>query len=179
MFQELYFTLYGMDLWAATALFLGIVLIWSVIGSLFRKRMRIICLILAIVLTGVILYITLLSRRPGPISHEVRPFSTLTLGPKHPELYRAAVMNIFMFVPLGMTLPFVFETKPRNRFLLTLLIGFCLSAGIEVAQHFMLVGITQTDDVICNTLGTALGACAYPLSLLWTRLRDRKKTKQE
>ena len=179
MFQELYFTLFEMNLWAATAIFVGLILLWSVIGALFQKRMRIICILLAIVLFVLILYITLFSRKPGPIFHEIIPFSTLRLGPGYPKLYREALMNIFMFVPLGMTLPFVFETNLRNRFLLALLIGFCLSAGIEVAQHFMLVGITQSDDVICNTLGTAFGACAYPLSQLWIRLRDRKKTKSE
>ena len=45
-----------------------------------------------------------------------------------------------------------------------------LSGAIELLQHFLLVGMMQTDDVICNTLGTAVGACAYPLSLLWQKL---------
>lgn len=179
MFQQLYNGIYYMDLFAAALMFLGLILVWSVFGALLWKKMRIIGAVIAVLYAAVILYFTLFSRGKGPISHEIRPFSTLTLGPQNPELYRAAVMNIFLFVPLGMMLPHLFTGSPLRRILLSVLIGGCLSAGIELAQHFMLVGMTQTDDVICNSLGTAFGACAYPLSLLWIQLREKHKNKNK
>ena len=175
MFQQIYDAVYRMDLWAATALFAAIILIWSVLGALFRQRMQIVGIVFAIISAGLILYITLFSRHSGWISHEIMPFSTITLASERPGLYRAAIMNIFLFVPLGMALPYIFKTKTRNRLLLTVLIGAGLSVLIETTQHFLRVGMTQTDDVICNTLGAAIGMCAYPLSLLWIRLRERKK----
>lgn len=75
-----------------------------------------------------------------------------------------------------MALPYLFKTSTRNRILLTVLIGAGLSILIEAAQHFLRVGMTQTDDVICNTLGAAIGMCAYPLTLLWIKLRERRKS---
>lgn len=179
MFQEIYSAVYHAEIWAAAAGVTGLVLVWSVLGAFAVKKMRAICAVAAVVFAGLILYITVFSRGSTAISHELKPFSTFVLGPKNPELYRAAIMNIFLFVPLGMTLPYLFTAAAPRRILLSVLIGGCLSAGIELAQHFLQVGMTQTDDVICNSLGTAFGACAYPLSLLWIRLRDKRKNKNK
>ncbi len=176
MFYDIYFQFYWMNLWLATAIFIGVILIWSVMGAVFQKRIRILAVILTIISAGLILYITLFSRHSGWISHELMPFSTFTLASERPGLFRAAVMNIFLFIPLGMALPYLFKTSTRNRILLTVLIGAGLSVLIEAAQHFLRVGMTQTDDVICNTLGAAIGMCAYPLTLLWIKLRERRKS---
>ena len=178
MYQDIYFFFYRADIWVAAVSMIALIILWSVLGAFAVKRMRRICAAAAAVFTLLILIVTVFSRGSTAISHELKPFSTLVLGPKHPELYRAAVMNIFLFVPLGMSLPFLFKTNTRRRILFSILIGACLSVVIELAQHFLLVGMTQTDDVICNALGTAFGACAYPLSLLWIRLREKRKNKK-
>ena len=59
MFYDIYFQFYWMNLWLATAIFIGVILIWSVMGAVFQKRIRILAVILTIISAGLILYITL------------------------------------------------------------------------------------------------------------------------
>ena len=37
-------------------------------------------------------------------------------------------------------------------------IGLLLSAGIEYTQYRFALGVAETDDVICNTLGVFIGS---------------------
>ena len=38
--------------------------------------------------------------------------------------------------------------------------GLLLSAGIEYIQYRFALGVAETDDVICNTLGTVIGSAS-------------------
>lgn len=83
------------------------------------------------------------------------------------------LMNVFLFFPLGLTLS---NALPRRwncwlRIIVTVLAGCVLSAGIEYAQYRFALGMAETDDVICNTLGAFLGAA----SLLLTRAIEKHK----
>ena len=147
-----------------------LLIIWSVFGALFYKRMRIIGVVFAVIFTAVIIYGTLLSRTEGVRAYDLIPFSSFKKAVEQPEFYRSMLMNVFLFMPLGFALPFVFSGSIMKRILPALLIGFLLSVFIEVMQYYFSLGQAETDDVICNTLGTALGSCAYLLSLLWRRL---------
>jgi glycopeptide antibiotics resistance protein len=93
-------------------------------------------------------------------------------------MYRAMLMNVFLFVPLGLALPFIFGGKTGKRILLTLLVGLLLSVTVEAIQCFVKLGMTETDDVICNTLGTAIGSCAFLLTLLWRKLFNKTKERK-
>ena len=84
-------------------------------------------------------------------------------------------MNVFLFVPLGLSLPFVYSGTTRKRVLFTVLTGLLLSVTIEAIQYFVHFGMTETDNVICNTLGTVFGSCAYLLTLLWEKIFQRNK----
>ncbi|MCH5208817.1 MAG: VanZ family protein [Oscillospiraceae bacterium] len=68
-------------------------------------------------------------------------------------------VNIALFVPLGVALPFVFKeaTLPKAA-----LAGFILSFQIEFLQFFI-ARDSDIDDVICNTLGAVLGYLLYLL----------------
>lgn len=147
-----------------------LILVWSVIGAAFYKQMRIIGAITAVIAIGAILYITLLSR--GEILKDAyfMPFSSFERAKLQPEIYRAMLMNVFLFVPLGLSLTFVFGGSTGKRILLTILVGLLLSATVEATQYYAHLGMADTDDVICNTLGTALGSCSYSLALLWRRI---------
>lgn len=52
-----------------------------------------------------------------------------------------------------------------------LLIGFLLSLGIEISQYIFGTGVTEVEDLILNTLGTALGYLLWNLFRLWRRRR--------
>lgn len=57
-------------------------------------------------------------------------------------------LNILLFIPLGLLIG-----GWRG-----LLIGFCLSCGIEVVQYFGRLGYCELDDVLNNTIGAGIGA---------------------
>lgn len=109
-----------------------------------------------------ILYATILTRSAGVPEAVLAPFASLTAARIQPELYRAMLMNVFLFFPLGLTLSNALPQKWHRwgRIILTTLIGCILSAGIEYAQYRCALGLAETDDVICNTLGAFLGAAS-------------------
>lgn len=118
--------------------------------------------ILLVAVLDFILYTTLLTRSPGGYEVILTPFAALAAARVQPELYREMLMNVFLFFPLGLTLS---NALPRrwNRWLrigVTTLAGCLLSAGIEYAQYRFALGLAETDDVLCNTLGALLGAAS-------------------
>ena len=119
-------------------------------------------LVLVLLITAAILYATLFSRAEGSTGLILTPFASLTATRVQPELYREMLMNVFLFFPLGLTLSNALPRKWHRwlRIILTTLVGCALSAGIEYAQYRYALGLAETDDVICNTLGAFLGAAS-------------------
>ena len=154
-----------------------LLLVWSVISAAFYNQMRIIGAVLAVIAVGAIVYVTIISRGESEAGVDLIPFSSFERAKIQPEMFRSMLMNVFLFVPLGLSLPYVFGGGTAKRILLTILIGFLLSATVEAIQYFGHLGMAETDDVICNTLGTAIGSCAYLLSLLWRKKKKKKERK--
>ena len=119
-------------------------------------------LVLVLLITAAILYATLFSRAEGSTGLILTPFAALAAARQQPELYREMLMNVFLFFPLGLTLSNALPRKWHRwlRIILTTLVGCILSAGIEYAQYRYALGLAETDDVICNTLGAFLGAAS-------------------
>ena len=155
-----------------------LLLVWSVIGAAFYKYMRIIGTVMAVITLVGILYVTVFSRGERGVGADFIPFSSFERAKIQPEMYRSMLMNVFLFVPLGLSLPFVFGGKTRKRILLTILAGLVLSVTVEAIQYFAHLGMAETDDIICNTVGTAIGSCAYLLSLLWRNLFNKTKERR-
>lgn len=135
--------------------------IWPIVVGSGRKRIPINFTLFAVSLV-VIAYITLFCRAEGNIDIVLTPFQFIHTAKEQPEAYRSALMNVFLFFPLGLTLS---NALPRrwNRWLrigVTTLAGCLLSAGIEYAQYRFSLGMAETDDVLCNTLGALLGAAS-------------------
>ncbi len=63
--------------------------------------------------------------------------------------------------------------RPRLRGWFIVLLGFLFSLLIEVLQYTFGTGVTETDDLILNTAGTAVGVCIY--MLLMRILRGKRK----
>ena len=117
-------------------------------------------LALMLLVAAAILYATLFSRAEGSTGLILTPFAALTAARIQPEIYREMLMNVFLFFPLGLTLSNALPRKWHRwiRIILTTLVGCALSAGIEYAQYRYALGVAETDDVICNTLGAFLGS---------------------
>ncbi|HET8796739.1 MAG TPA: VanZ family protein [Thermoanaerobaculia bacterium] len=71
------------------------------------------------------------------------------------------IANILLFVPWGF---FAFialysvERPTMQTYLLTILLGFSFTLGIEAWQYFLPSRVADVNDVIWNTSGTILGA---------------------
>ena len=64
------------------------------------------------------------------------------------------LLNVILFVPLGFLVPLIFQNKDRLRSVLGL--GFAFSLLIELSQ-ILSFRAKDVDDLIMNTLGTAVG----------------------
>lgn len=67
------------------------------------------------------------------------------------------IENVMLFMPLGLLLPLI---RRSFGFVKTVLIGFLCTVFIELVQPFIMRDGT-IDDVIFNTLGTAVGYLLY------------------
>ena len=73
------------------------------------------------------------------------------------------LMNVFLFFPLGLTFPHVLPEKWKHQVGASILFALLLSVVIEYCQYYFSLGRVETDDVICNTLGAAIGTLSYTL----------------
>ena len=130
-------------------------------SKLTRKITSIIFMLFTVFL---ILYITIFARNVGIYKTILIPFGFFIEARRQPEFIRTFFMNILFFVPLGLSFPYVLSKKAykRNVFIT---VGFAavLSAGIEFLQYYYHLGRCETDDVIANTLGAAVGTLSYLL----------------
>lgn len=132
-------------------------------------------LVLVLLITAAILYATLFSRAEGSTGLILTPFASLTAARVQPEIYREMLMNVFLFFPLGLTLSNALPRKWHRwgRIALTTLVGCALSAGIEYAQYRYALGLAETDDVICNTLGAFIGSTSLLIAPAIEKYRER------
>lgn len=70
------------------------------------------------------------------------------------------VGNIVWFVPFGFLLPAIFQ-KLKSYYIIPL--GFLLSLVIEISQFALKKGMFEIDDLVLNTLGTAIGCFIYKI----------------
>ncbi len=132
-------------------------------------------LALMLLMTAAIFYATLFSRAEGSTGLILAPFAALTAARQQPEIYREMLMNVFLFFPLGLTLS---NALPRRwhrwgKIALTTLVGCVLSAGIEYAQYRCALGLAETDDVICNTMGAFIGSASLLIAHSIEKSRER------
>ena len=78
-----------------------------------------------------------------------------------PEFYRSMFMNVLLFMPFGLSMPFALPNKCKHKALLTILFGVILFMTVEACQYIFFLGRCETDDVIMNTLGVAIGVTSF------------------
>lgn len=70
------------------------------------------------------------------------------------ELLAENIMNIVVFIPVGLLLSIAFKQVTWWK---VLLVGCNISAVIELLQFFLMRGFSEVDDVMHNSLGCILG----------------------
>lgn len=113
---------------------------------------------MAVSVYGILLFTVL---RKGTESIEpamLIPFHSLIEAQTQPEKYREMLMNVFLFVPFGLTVPNVLSKLKRLwPVVITVASAFVFSIAIEFTQYYFHLGRCEVDDVIMNTLGAAIG----------------------
>lgn len=168
--------IYAIPLHMVIFLMLALLIVWAMFSLCINQRKRtIIDAVLCFITALIILYVTVLTRTPGDYELILTPFATVTAAQQQPELYREMLMNVFLFFPLGLTLSNALLRKWHcwSRIVITTLIGFILSAGIEYAQYRYALGMAEVDDVICNTLGAFIGTTSLLIAPAIEKYRER------
>ena len=100
-----------------------------------------------------VLYLTILDRKAGENGQIVlTPFWTYQnfgIAQYRWQIY----LNILLFLPLGFLIPWCFRLKLPS----VIIIGFCFSIILESLQFVFRLGLCEIDDVIHNTIGSAIG----------------------
>ena len=165
-----------MNPWTVCILLLSLLLLWPVLCQRVGERRRVLLnTALACAAVFIILYATILNRTPGNYELILAPFASLTAARVQPELYRALLMNVFLFFPLGLTLSNALPRKWHRwgRIALTTFVGCILSVGIEYTQYRYALGMAEVDDVICNTLGAFIGSTSLLIARAIEKSRER------
>lgn len=90
--------------------------------------------------------------------------------------WRNIILNILMFVPLGILVPLLF--KKMQDFWKVYLVGFGVTCFIEIAQLFLKRGVFEQDDLLGNTVGVMIGYGLYRLGkYILNRVRYQKREK--
>ena len=138
---------------------LSVFLIGAVIllVSKWRESIKDIVLLLLIEYLFLIYSSTVFLREDrGVIRCEIIPFWSYS----RPDLLVENLMNVVVFIPIGLLLSFYMKAQKRWRILL---MGCGISLSIEILQLLLRRGCSGFDDVMHNTLGCLLGYCLYSI----------------
>lgn len=116
--------------------------------------------------------------RAGSETRELalEPFRSLKLyfQTGYEEWIRVIVMNIAVFYPLGCVYA-CFNRNKKTKPWMFFVFAFLLSVVIEAVQYAFSLGVSETDDVINNTMGALLG---YLITYLFYKLLNKSGEKQ-
>lgn len=113
---------------------------------------------------GLVMAVTLmpiLPSIPTMFAHEYHPMHMIPFNDAvhgWGDYERQIILNILMFVPLGIFYPWISHKK----FLSVVWVGFLLSLSIELIQPLLSIyRSSDITDVITNTMGTIVGVGIY------------------
>jgi glycopeptide antibiotics resistance protein len=95
------------------------------------------------------------------LNYQARSLSLVPFAGYSQGNLREMIDNVIVFVPFGLLLSANFK---RVAFWQKLATVFTFSLAVEIIQFILAIGITDTTDVILNTLGGLIGLTLYDLS---------------
>ena len=170
LLNRIIYFVYNLKLLTVLLFAVIVIILWSVInrkanllaGYIINQSM--ICII-----TAVIVYFTLFNRTVRvERSYRLIPFIHYFTSQSGIE---TLWLNAFIFLPLGLSLPYILPEKIRHKATTTIMAALVFSTLIEAIQYIFALGLCETDDVIMNTLGAAIGTMSY---IACTKLRKTK-----
>lgn len=159
------------DLLSALVIICLMLAVWRLWNAIQRRRsdLSVRVAIALGVYAVILLWVTLFSRDGSSNTRVIFSLSKFNQFMETGRIgeFRHVVLNILMFMPLGFLLPQL-SRSGMNRILCTMAVGIWLSATVESVQYLLVIGQCDLEDVIGNTLGTAIG---YGLYRLYRRIR--------
>ncbi|MDY4231561.1 MAG: VanZ family protein [Candidatus Faecousia sp.] len=141
----IFVNIYAARPWVVVILALAAVFIWGLLGRIVPRRVwKPVCGAAALLATVLVLWLTVWNRTPS----EEHVFTWAAAYTN--EFFREMFMNAVLYVPFGLAACGL--NGPWG-----VLAGFLLSAGVEGWQYATGAGLAQGTDVLCNTLGAAVG----------------------
>lgn len=141
----IFVNIYAARPWVVVILALAAVFIWGLLGRIVPRRVwKPVCGAAALLATVLVLWLTVWNRTPS----EEHVFTWAAAYTN--EFFREMFMNAVLYVPFGLAACGLIG--PWG-----VLAGLLLSAGVEVWQYATGAGLAQGTDVLCNTLGAAVG----------------------
>ena len=115
---------------------------------------------------------TVFFRNTGKLQYDFMPFWSYFwyFRGENDKLLTENIMNVVVFMPVGVMVGAVFRSMSWKK---VLVIGMCLSVGIEVLQFVFRKGFSEVDDVMHNTLGCLIGYCLWRLVLRLAKWQSR------
>jgi len=126
-----------------------------------HKYLRLFLAVLFAAYIYLVLHETLLSRPPiFSGAYEFNPFASYRRAMRAPSHLarievRNLILNVAMFVPMGILLPAVFSRLAK--FYITLPIALAATIAIETAQFVTHRGVFATEDILHNFAGAIIG----------------------
>ena len=136
-------------------------IVWTFLMLLLRgKSGRIVAVVGLLLSLTLVACLTIVGRSQGGEIMLI-PFITFFRAFINPGYLRSAIMNIALFIPLGLTLPYVLPDRIRRKLAVTVLAALLLSIAVEAVQFLFALGNSEVDDVLMNTFGAFLGATSW------------------
>ena len=166
MFYRVYCILYNTPIYLIGVYIFVAVFIWTFLAVLFDKKRgwMIVNCVLCFSYIICVVYVTLLSRTPSSREISWLPFQSMFLAIEYSDIYNQIAMNILMFVPLGLTIPFFISVINKRCVRTTIIICILFSLCIELCQFAFGLGRCEIDDIIMNTIGASFGCISYIIS---------------
>lgn len=141
----IFVNIYAARPWVVVILALAAVFIWGLLGRIVPRRVwKPVCGAAALLAAVLVLWLTVWNRTPS----EEHVFTWAAAYTN--EFFREMFMNAVLYVPFGLAACGLFGHWG-------VVAGLGLSLSIEIWQYFAGTGLAQGTDVLCNTLGAAVG----------------------
>lgn len=122
----------------------------------FKTGFRYSAILLLVEYVFLIFCSTIIFRTTGEIrQYNFHPFwSYQAIQDGREELLAENIMNVVVFIPVGLLLGIAFKQMTWWK---ALLVGCSISVTIEALQFFLMRGFSEVDDVMHNTVGCLIG----------------------
>lgn len=154
---------YVQDLDTVVFEMIGMFFVWTALMLVLKGKARRIVSICAAVLSIVLILMMTVYKRSSADTARISliPFISFFNALEEVEIYRSMLMNVCLFLPLGLCLPFALSYKTRHNLIYTALSTLILSVFVESMQYIFHMGLCETDDVIMNVLGALTGILSF------------------